>query len=135
MVISKNIQNSKVARVYGCHMTNDLKDAGERYIKQWLETTLDYDENGDKVRVIDTIDSIRLLEELIAYHRKGNFDLVSALMMCMFQVQEEELNKEYETENVNSKAAQLLAMQDDLYRKNNSTNFVSNKQLITKINA
>ncbi|MGL4330778.1 MAG: hypothetical protein ACRCSD_09305, partial [Clostridium sp.] len=35
-VISKNVKNSKVARVYGCHMNEQLKDAGEKYIKDWL---------------------------------------------------------------------------------------------------
>ncbi len=124
-VISKNVKNSKVARVFGCHMTTTLKDAGERYVKQWLETTLEYDENGNRVRVIDTIYSLRLLEELISYYRDGNFDLVSALFMCMFQVQEEELDKEYEQNEVNSSAAMLLDMQKDLFRKNKSNSFAS----------
>ena len=92
-VISKNIKKSKVARVFGCHMNEQLKDAGERYVKDWLLTILDYDENGNPVTVIDKIYSVRLLEELIAYNRKGNFDLVSSLFMCMFQVQEEEPRK------------------------------------------
>ena len=78
-VISKNIKNSKVARVYGCHMNDPLKDAGERYVKEWLNTTLDYDENGNPVTIIDRIYSVRLLEELISYSRKGNFDMCSAL--------------------------------------------------------
>jgi len=37
-VISKNIKQSRVARVYGCHMNTQLKDAGERYVKTWLLT-------------------------------------------------------------------------------------------------
>lgn len=119
-VISANIKASKVARVYGCHMTEKLKDAGERYVKEWLLKILDYDENGDPIRVIDRIYSIRLLEELIAYHRKGNFDLVSALFMCMFQVQEEELDKKYEEKKENDKAKKLLKMRKNMYRKNNS---------------
>lgn len=102
-VISKNIKKSRVARVYGCHMNEQLKDAGERYVKSWLLTVLDFDENGDPIRVIDRIYSLRLLEELIAYHRKGNFDLVSALFMCMFQVQEEQLGKVYEEEEGSDK--------------------------------
>ena len=120
LVISSNIQASKVARVYGCHMSEKLKDAGERYVKQWLLTVLDYDENGDPIRPIDRIYSIRLLEELIAYHRKGNFDLVSALFMCMFQVQEEELDKKFEEKKENSKAAQLMKMKKNMYRKKSS---------------
>lgn len=120
LVISKNIKNSSVARVIGCHMTPQLKDAGERYVKEWLLQILDYDENGDPVRVIDKIYSIRLLEELISYHRKGNFDLVSALFMCMFQVQEEELGKEYESGKGNSKVQKIVAQIDKMYKKNNS---------------
>lgn len=117
-VISKNVKNSKVARVYGCHMNGQLKDAGERYVKQWLLTTLDYDENGDPVRVIDKIYSIRLLEELISYSRDGNFDLTSALFMCLFQVQEEALGKEYTSkEDQNSNAKQLLDMMETNYGK------------------
>lgn len=117
LVISKNIKNSKTARVYGCHMTPQLKDAGERYIKTWLLTVLDHDENGSPVTVIDRIYSVRLLEELIAYNRKGNFDLVSSLIMCMFQVQEEELGKQYEEKSENKKIKDLLSMIGSMYKK------------------
>ena len=116
-VISKNIKKSKVARVYGCHMNLQLKDAGERYVKEWLLTVLDYDENGGAIRVIDRIYSIRLLEELISYNRKGNFDLVSALFMCMFQVQEESLGKEYKEKDDKKKVKDLLKMMDNMYKK------------------
>ena len=116
MVISKNIKASKVARVYGCHMNEQLKDAGERYVKQWLLTILDYDENGDPIRVIDRIYSRRLLQELISYDRKkGNYDLVSALFMCMFQVQEEALDKTYDETVINKNAKKLLSMVDKMY--------------------
>jgi len=116
-VISKNIKQSKVARVYGCHMNKQLKDAGERYVKIWLLTVLDYDEFENPIRVLDRIYSKRLLEELISYNRKGNFDLVSALFMCMFQVQEEELNTSYEGVRENKNVKKLLSMMEDMYRK------------------
>lgn len=116
-VISKNVKHSKVARVYGCHMNVQLKDAGERYVKSWLLTVLDYDENGNPIRVIDRIYSIRLLEELISYNRKGNFDLVSSLFMCMFQVQEEILGKEYNEKKENTNVKMLLEMVNDMYKK------------------
>jgi len=45
-------------------MTMQLKLAGERYVKDWLLTILDYDENDNPVRVIDKLYSERLLEEL-----------------------------------------------------------------------
>ena len=115
LVISKNIKNSRTSRVYGCHMTSQLKDAGERYIKSWLLTVLDYDENGNAITVVDRIYSIRLLEELIAYSRKGNFDLISALIMCMFQVQEEELGKEFDSGSENNKVKSLLSMIGEMY--------------------
>ena len=117
-VISKNVKKSKVARVYGCHMNDQLKDAGERYVKEWLLTVLDYDDNGDPIRVIDRIYSIRLLEECISYHRKGNFDLLSAMFMCLFQVQEEAIDKEYSENNQNKAAKMLLDMMGDMHRKN-----------------
>ncbi|MFV0503610.1 MAG: hypothetical protein ACK5LT_06540, partial [Lachnospirales bacterium] len=117
-VISKNIKNSKVARIYGCHMNNQLKDAGERYVKEWLLTVLDYDENGNKITVIDKIYSIRILEELIAYNRDGNFDAVSALFMCMFQVQEEVLGKVFSESKENKNAKKLIEMMSRMYKKN-----------------
>jgi hypothetical protein len=116
-VISKNVKNSKVARVYGCHMNTQLKDAGERYVKTWLLTVLDYDEHGGIIRVIDKIYSVRLLEELINYNRKGNFDLVSSLFMCMFQVQEETLGKEYSEKKENKNINNLLDMMNDMYKR------------------
>ena len=116
-VISKNVKQSKVARVYGCHMSPQLKDAGERYVKIWLNTVLDYDENGNAITVIDRIYSQRLLEELISYNRKGNYDLVSSLFMCMFQVEEEELGKVYDEKIENKNAKKLLEMMEEMYKK------------------
>lgn len=115
-VISKNVKNSKVARVYGCHMNAPLKDAGERYIKEWLLEIADYDEEGTPIRNIDNIYSQRLLEELIAYTRNGNYDAVSALIMCMMQVQEEELGKVYGEKVVHANAQKLLSMMNKMYR-------------------
>jgi hypothetical protein len=100
-VISKNIKDSGVRRVYGCHMDDRLKDAGETYIKDWLLTERDTDEEGQVVTNIDMINSPGLLEELIMYNKKGNFDRVMALMMVMIQMEEEDLGKEYEDNNLN----------------------------------
>ncbi len=81
----------------------------------------DYEENGDPVRVIDKIYSIGLLEELIAYNRKGNFDRVMALMQVMFQDQEDMLGTVYEEKaKPNKKAQQLLNMQSKMFKKNNA---------------
>lgn len=109
-VISKNVKASKTSRVYGCHMTKELKDAGERYIKQWLTEVVDFDEHNQPITRIGKIYSLRLIDELLSYNKKGNFDLVSALIMCMFQVQEEILGKEYEEKKKNNSAQKLLEM-------------------------
>jgi hypothetical protein len=98
-VISANIKHSTVARVYGCHLNDKLKDGGEKYVKDWLLQVRDYDEHDTPITTIDTINSERLLEELILYNRRGNFDQVCALFQIMFQIQEEELHKDYALEN------------------------------------
>ena len=91
-------------------MTDKLKDAGERYIKEWLLEVVDHDEDGNKIRNLDRIYSNRLLEELIAYNRKGNFDLISALIMCMIQLQEETLDKVHETGSGNKNIKKLMKL-------------------------
>lgn len=114
-VIGKNVGKSKVQRVYGCHMIDKLKDAGEKYIKAWLTTVLDYDENGKPITVIDEIDSPGLLEELINYNRKGNFDRVMALMQVMFQEQEEEEGRDISNRSsAKKKIAELLEDYEEL---------------------
>ena len=115
-VISKNVKNSKVARIYGIHMNKQLKDAGEKYIKRWLLTERDIDENGSKILNLETIYDIGLLEELINYNRKGNFDRVMAFMMLMFQIEEEELDKEYGDE-INGNLSDLLEFHKFLFKK------------------
>lgn len=117
-VISKNILDSKVTRVLGCHMTPQLKDAGERYAQEWFMTILDYAEDGTAVSTIDQINSIRFLEEAIKYNRKGNFDYMSAFFMVMIQAQEEVLGRVYEEHKPNPKVKKLLAMMDNMYKRN-----------------
>lgn len=117
-VISKNIKESKVARVYGCHMNDKMKDAGEKYIKTWLLTERDTDENGDIHTNLDTINSPGLLEELILYNRKGNFDRVMSLMQVMFQVEEEDLGKEYSNSEKSDLSEEFSKFEQQLYKKN-----------------
>jgi hypothetical protein len=115
-VINKSIKKSTVARVYGSHMTPQLKDAGERYINSWLKEVQDFDENNQPITTIDRINSLRLIEELLLYNKKGNFDLISALIMCMFQVQEEILGKEYSEKTTNRSSDKLLSMMRSMYK-------------------
>lgn len=115
-VISKNVKNSTVARIYGIHMVEVLKDAGEKYIKDWLLEIRDYDEHNNPILNLETIYSIGLLEELIQYNRKGNFDRVMAFMMCMFQTQEDELGKDY-SQSKNGKVEELVKALDNFFKR------------------
>lgn len=94
-IINANIKYSKVARVYGIHMHEKLKDAGEKYIKKWLLTERNVDENDKIILNLNTIYDIGLLEELIQYNRKGNFDRVMAFMILMMFIEEEGERKLY----------------------------------------
>ena len=118
-VISKNIKESRVARVYGIHMNDKLKDAGEKYIKQWLLETRDYDDQGSAILNLETIYDPALLEELILYNRKGNFDRVMAFMMVMFQLQEEQEGKIYGEVDTSANAKDLLDLMNKQFNKNN----------------
>jgi hypothetical protein len=107
-------------------MIDQLKDAGEKYIKGWLLEVLDFDEEGNQIRALDQIYSIGLLEELITYNRKGNFDRVMALMQVMFQDQEDMFDKVYEPKSKgNDKIKQLLASTSTMHVKNNKKNLTS----------
>lgn len=117
-VINAHIINSKVKRIYGVHMNEKLKDAGEKYTKKWLLTVRDIDEDGNKILNLNTINSPALLEELIYYNRKGNFDRVMAFMILMMFI-EEEYEREFENEDEEeSNAKDILNLSDDLFRKN-----------------
>ena len=111
-VISASVKSSKVDRVYGCHMSTALKADGLKYIKTWLLTPVNYLEDGRIIRVLDMINSRRLLEELINYNNKGNFDLISALIMALFMVQEERLGKVHQ--NLDEAGASRKAKYDKL---------------------
>lgn len=117
-VIGKHISSSRVVRTYGIHMIEKLKDAGEKYIKEWLLRERDIDGEGTMVINIDTIYDPALLEELMYYNRKGNFDRVMALMMVMFQMAEEDENKEYGENNVSNNAKDLLTLMESQFSKN-----------------
>jgi len=116
-VISANIKASRVARVYGIHMVEKLKDAGEKYIKAWLLSERDVDGNGTMLSNIDTINDPGFLEELILYNRKGNFDRVMSFMMVMFQCEEEDLGKTYDPEDSNDRQAEMEEYFNNMYRR------------------
>jgi hypothetical protein len=116
-VISKNIKNSRVSRIFGIHMNDKLKDAGEKYIKKWLLEERDVDEHGNTILNLETIYDIGLLEELIAYDRKRNVDRVMAFMMIMFMLEEEEEDKVYTPDDKTKVAKQLKELKMNLYKR------------------
>ncbi len=116
-VISKHIKKSKVSRIWGCHMDDRLKDAGEAYINEWLMTVQDYDEDGNEITNLDILDDLGLIEEFIKYNRKGNFDRVMAFMMIMFQDQQDVLDHVTYKKTADQQESELLSVMKSLYNK------------------
>jgi hypothetical protein len=98
IVISKAIANSTLNRVYGCSMSSPkLKAVGEQYIYDFLLEKRGLNNENEPIRNIDIIPSIGLLQELLNYNRKDNFDRVMAFMQCMIYMEEK-----YNTANLSS---------------------------------
>lgn len=77
-ILKDIVSNSKVERGKGSHVSKEIKIWGEGKIKEWLEETRGNNDTG-----VDTLLSEPLIEELIGYNDKGNFDRVMALMQIM----------------------------------------------------
>lgn len=77
-IINDIVSNSKVNRRKGCHMTKQIKQWGERLIKDWLN-----EEKAPGHKNLHDILSEPLLEELISYNDLGNFDRTCALIQVM----------------------------------------------------
>ena len=84
-IIKDVVQNSRVNRGKGMHMSKPLKDYGEELIKMWL---LEEYESEEGLLNLHKVRSIPLLKELIAYSDVGNFDRVMSFMMVMYHLQE-----------------------------------------------
>lgn len=104
-IIKDIVKDSKVQRGYGIHMnrgingSSGIKDTCELYLKDWL-----YSERTNEDGVItfnfQTIKSIALLKELIAYDIEGNYDRVIAFMLAYLQTKE--IHRIHITELTNS---------------------------------
>lgn len=68
-IIKDIVRDSKVNRRKGCHMNKEIKLWGEGKIKEWLE-----EETEPGHMRLESILSEPLLQELIMYNNKGNFD-------------------------------------------------------------
>lgn len=90
-VIQAATQKSVVRRKAGVHMTPALFSDGIKYINNWLLSVHHLDENEEEVLNAELIPSIGLLDEMISYRKKGNFDRLIAFIMIMFSVKESEI--------------------------------------------
>jgi hypothetical protein len=87
-ILKDIVPGSKTQRGYGIHMSDPIKTQGEIYIRDWLLEERGQNSEGETTRNLDTIYSVPLLQELISYTKRGNFDRVIAFMLCMFHSQE-----------------------------------------------
>ena len=69
-------------------MTEQRKQQGEIYIRDWLITPRSTDEDGKVTLNLHKIYDLALLQELIKFNHKGNFDRVMALMIGMYHTRE-----------------------------------------------
>lgn len=86
---NNDLRDSPVARPYGMNMTEGRKIAGEGYVNDDLRTVRGHDPTtGNLILNLNMIRSIPMIQELIAYNRKGNFDRVSRFIVASFYKKE-----------------------------------------------
>jgi hypothetical protein len=82
---SSNVHIRKLGRHWGMSMgSKNRKMQAQIYLRDWLLEQRGVDEDGNPRYNFHYIYDIGLLDELIRYHPKGNFDRVSALLVGMF---------------------------------------------------
>lgn len=110
MLDKKELQSRNVKRQYGMHMTEARKRQGELYIRDWLISPRSVDEDGNVTLNMHTIYDPALLQELIKFNMKGNFDRVMAFMIGMYHTRE----------LYNKEVVEVLSdrSQDDWFNKN-----------------
>ena len=86
--LDKKELQGKTRRPYGMNMNQKRKEEAEIYTRDWLMTPLQTNDDGSEVLVLHTIYDPALLEELIKYNKKGNFDRVSAIFIGMYHLKE-----------------------------------------------
>jgi hypothetical protein len=111
--VSKYMPNSKtLLREYGHSMaTTRHKRIGEDLVLEWLldelPSTVTRDNDGNEVKIggvrnLDVLEDQALLEELIAYNRDGNFDVVMSLAGAILQLNEMGIDEELSGQEMQS---------------------------------
>ncbi len=79
----------KLNRTYGTSMgSSHRKNQAEIYLRDWLRTPRGVKDDGDRKLNLHYIYDIALIDELIKYDTKGNFDRVSSLLVGMFHMKD-----------------------------------------------
>ena len=112
-IIEKAVKDPTMKYDVGIPMTNPLKEYALRLAQQWLleekkkyvEELIDGTKREIIVRNLDTIKDDLLLEELIQYNSKGNFDRVSAFLLLMLWIEQDKELVIKETENIVKKSS------------------------------
>jgi hypothetical protein len=130
-IIEKAIKDPTLKYDVGIPMTTPLKEYALRLTQQWLldekkkykEQLLDGTEREITVRNLNTLKDDLLIEELIQYNSKGNFDRVSALLLLMLWLEQDKELVIKESEDIVKKTS--LDFYKDLHN-----NRLKNKVLI-----
>ena len=118
-IIKDIVRDSKVQRNKGVHMTTQIKDWGEIKIKEFL-----LEDRGDGKLGLHTILSEPLLEELMLYNDKGNFDRVMSFMMVV--IYRQELHKVH-IKSKQEEIAKNILFPDGLFIENHYENLYENE--------
>jgi hypothetical protein len=102
MLDKKELRSRKVKRQYGMHMTAERKNQGEIYIRDWLVNSRGQDDEENYTLNLHKIYDPALLQELMKFNKKGNFDRVMSLMVGMYHMKEKYNSSTYFAEDDNS---------------------------------
>ena len=131
-IIEKALRDPSFKYDVGIPMTNPLKQYALRLAQQWLldekKTYVEELADGTNREIIErnlnTIKDDLLLEELIQYNDKGNFDRVSAFLLLMLWIEQDKEVVVQEAEEISQRTA--TNFYSDLYN-----NRLKSKSLIS----
>lgn len=108
LFIKNVIKDSRVEREYGVHMTDKIKLEACLAATRMLETVVaPGEEDGEPLLYLDTIEDIRLLEELIRFNFTGNFDAAISFLLRAIQDEEDTLGKISKNQNTKGIGTEL----------------------------
>lgn len=85
---NKEIEKISKNRSFLMDISTDEKRLGIQYYADWLKTVVGIDQNGGEIWNLHYIYDLGLLDEILKFNSKGNFDRISAQIVKMFQLKE-----------------------------------------------